>query len=286
MGGTERTHAFANSLEPMTEPLPNPSPTFSGQFIAADGSRREQSWRLAEEVPAAVLYNGQFFAVMMVTPADLEDFAIGFTVTEGIVQTTDEIAGARVAEMADGFALNIKIAPERMAGIETRRRVLTGRSGCGICGAQTLDAAVAPPRQVNGSAPSIMAIERSYRELPGRQIMNRQNHSTHAAAFAGPDGAIQLVREDVGRHNALDKLIGALLIAKTDPRAGFILVSSRCSMELVQKAAMAGVPFLASVSAPTALAVRLAQSAGMGLAAGSRDGIMLFDPKANSGPAT
>jgi len=270
----------------MSERLPQTSPAFTGQLIAADGTHREQSWRLAEEVPAAVLYNGQFFAVMMVTPADLEDFATGFTVTEGIVQSADEIIEVRVAEMADGFALNIKIAPERMVGIETRRRVLTGRSGCGICGAQTLDAAVAPPRQVKGGAHSVAAIERAYRELPDRQIMNRQNHSTHAAAFAGADGAIQLVREDVGRHNSLDKLIGALLNAKADPRAGFILVSSRCSMELVQKAAMAGVPFLASVSAPTALAVRLAQIAGMGLAASSRDGIMLFEPKTSNGPAT
>ena len=260
----------------MSEPSPNPSPEFAGLLASASGARTAKNWRLAEEVPAAVLYNGQFFALMMVTPADLEDFATGFAVTEGIVANSDEIAEVRIAEATDGFAVNIKIPAERMAGIDSRRRILTGRSGCGICGAQTLDAAVAPPRPVSGRHPSVQAIERAYNSLPDHQTMNQQNHSTHAAAFAGTNGAIQMVREDVGRHNALDKLIGALLRGGTDPRSGFIIVSSRCSMELVQKAAVAGVPFLASVSAPTALAVRLAGAAGMGLAARSQEGIMLF----------
>ena len=269
----------------MPDPTREASPEFSGRLMAPGGRQTVVPWRLAEEVPAAVLYSGQFFAVMMVTPADLEDFGLGFTVTEGIVAAQSEIAGVRVAETHDGFALNIKIPEHRMAGIDTRRRVLTGRSGCGICGAQTLDAAVAPPRPVSGMAPTLAALQRAYREFPASQIMNQLNHSTHAAAFAGPDGAILLVREDVGRHNALDKLIGAALRAGTGPRNGFILVSSRCSMELVQKAAIAGVPFLASVSAPTALAVRLAQTAGMGLAAQSPDGIMLFGNTATGTPA-
>ena len=134
--------------------------------------------------------------------------------------------------------------------------------------------------------PSITAIARAYRELPALQVMNQKNHSTHAAAFAGADGAIQAVREDVGRHNALDKLLGHLMFKHFDLRSGFVIVSSRCSMELVQKAAMAGVPFLASVSAPTALAVRLANAAGMGLAASSPDGIMLFGSMTNTGPST
>ena len=267
----------------MTDPVRDASPQFAGRLIAADGAQSVHLWRLAEEVPAAMLYNGQFFAVMMVTPADLEDFAFGFTVTEGIA-ALDEIGEVRIAETADGYAINIKIAAARMAGIDSRRRVLTGRSGCGICGAQTMDAAVAPPRQVARRAPAVEAIARAYRDLPDRQIMNRQNHSTHAAGFAEPGGAIMTVREDVGRHNALDKLIGALHRARVDPRLGFVIVSSRCSMELVQKAAMAGLPFMASVSAPTALAARLAAAAGMGLAARSKDGIMLFGPTTNTGP--
>ena len=269
-------------LKAMTELSRNPSPEFHGRLVTGDGTAAPRRWRLAEESPAAVLYNGQFFAVMMLTPADLTDFAIGFTVTEGIA-AHGEISDVRIVETGDGVALNIKIAEARMAGIDSRRRVLTGRSGCGICGAQTLDAAVAPPRAVSGRAPTAAAIARAYRELPGLQVMNQVNHSTHAAGFATADGNMQTVREDVGRHNALDKLIGALLGTGADPRQGFVIVSSRCSMELVQKAAMAGVPFLASVSAPTALAARLAAAAGMGLAARSQDGIMLFDPTANTG---
>ncbi len=225
-----------------------------------------------------MLYNGQFFAVMMVTPADLEDFAIGFTLTEGIVATAAEITDVRIAEAHDGVALNIKIRPERAAGIETRRRVLTGRSGCGICGAQTLDAAVAPPRLVGGPVPGLAGLLRAYDEFPALQPMNALNHSTHAAGFATLDGQMQLVREDVGRHNALDKLAGALLRAGRDASNGFIVMSSRCSMELVQKTAMLGVPALATVSAPTALAVRLAAAAGMTLAARAGDGVMLFEP--------
>ncbi len=238
-------------------------------------------WLLSEESPTAVLFNGAFFAVMMTTPADLADFAAGFTVTEGI-STYADIQDIRIAENLDGFALNIILPPERAASLDARRRVLTGRSGCGICGAQTLDAAVARPRPVaQRPAPAAEALARAYKDLPGLQVMNAANHSTHAAALAAPDGALLLVREDVGRHNALDKLFGAALLAGMPLDAGFVLVSSRCSMELVQKAAMVGVPFLASVSAPTALAVRLASEAGMGLAASSRDGIMVFEAGAD-----
>jgi FdhD protein len=251
------------------------SPRFAGQLITAAGMR-PTDWHLAEEVPAAVMYDGQFFAVMMVTPADLEDFAIGFTVTEGIVERADEIADVRIAEANDGFALNIKIPNARLAGIETRRRVLTGRSGCGICGAQTLDAAVARPRAVHGPQPEPAAILRALARFPELQPMNAMNHSTHAAGFAVLAGDLVLVREDVGRHNALDKLGGALVRAGIDPRSGFIVMSSRCSMELVQKAAMLGTSCLATVSAPTALAVRLAAQAGMVLASRSGDGVMLF----------
>lgn len=259
------------------------SQTVHGSLVAAGGERLE-AWKLAEEVPAAVMYDGQFFAVMMVTPADLEDFAVGFTVTEAIVEKAGEISEVRIAEANDGFALNIKIPAARLAGIETRRRVLTGRSGCGICGAQTLDAAVAPPRPVRGRTPNHAALTRAYAAFPDHQVMNRENHSTHAAGFARPDGALEMVREDVGRHNALDKLAGGLLRAGIDPSGGFVIMSSRCSMELVQKAAILGVPFLATVSAPTALAARLAAAAGMGLAASSPQGLMIFDrPDASAG---
>jgi FdhD protein len=252
------------------------SPIFAGR-LATEAGAQPATWHLAEEVPAAVMFDGQFFAVMMVTPADLEDFAVGFTVTEGIVERADEISAVRVAEANDGYALNIKIPEARLAGIETRRRVLTGRSGCGICGAQTLDAAVAPPRHVSGRLPKPAAILRALVQFPSLQPMNQLNHSTHAAGFATLDGALQLVREDVGRHNALDKLAGALLRDGRSTRDGFVIMSSRCSMEIVQKAAILGVPLIASVSAPTALALRLARAAGMTLAAASGDGVMVFE---------
>ena len=244
------------------------------------------TWTLAEETPAAVLYTGAFFAVMMATPADLADFAAGFTVTEGIAAFAD-IQEIRIAENLDGFLINIIIPPERQASLDTRRRVLTGRSGCGICGAQTLDAAVARPRPVAAAkrAATPDALARAYAELPGLQIINRENHSTHAAGLADAEGNLLMVREDIGRHNALDKLIGAALTAGRALTEGFVVVSSRCSMELVQKAAMVGVPLLASVSAPTALAVRLAAEAGMVLAASSREGVMVFEPGKPGGAA-
>ncbi len=241
------------------------------------------TWTLAAETPAAVLYNGAFFAVMMATPADLADFAAGFTVTEGIAAYPD-IQDIRIAENLDGFLINIIIPPERQASLDTRRRVLTGRSGCGICGAQTLDAAVARPRPVQRRpVPKAQCLLNAYTALPGLQIINRENHSTHAAGLADANGTLLMVREDIGRHNALDKLIGAALTAGRALTEGFVVVSSRCSMELVQKAAMVGVPLLASVSAPTALAVRLAAEAGMVLAASSREGVMVFEPGAEAG---
>ena len=263
----------------MSDKSPPPtSQEFAGKLVQPGGGTRELRWLLAEEVPAAVLFNSQFFAVMMVTPADLEDFAVGFSLTENIVENRREIAGIKIAEAIDGYAVNIKIAEHRMAGLDSRRRVLTGRSGCGICGAQTLDAAVARPRPVSGPTPTARAVARAIAELPPLQAINRLNHSTHAAGLADAEGKILAVREDIGRHNALDKLIGSAIRAGTRLDTGFVVLSSRCSMEMVQKAAMAGIPFLASVSAPTALAVRLAAEAGMGLAANNRDGIMFFGP--------
>ena len=263
------SHRYIGRLHPASASVP--------QAASASQAPRAHTWTLAEETPAAVLYNGAFFAVMMATPADLADFAAGFTVTEGIAAYAD-IQDIRIAENLDGFLINIIIPPERQASLDTRRRVLTGRSGCGICGAQTLDAAVARPRQVQRRpTPDAQCLARAYAELPGLQLINRENHSTHAAGLADADGALLLVREDIGRHNALDKLIGAALAAGLPLTEGFVVVSSRCSMELVQKAAMVGVPLLASVSAPTALAVRLAAEAGMGLAARARDGVMYFD---------
>jgi FdhD protein len=252
------------------------SPHVSGQVHSKDGIRPEV-WKLAEEAPASILYNGQSFAVMMVTPADLEDFAVGFTITEGIAASTNEIGSIRLAEAADGFLVNVEVDAGALERAEGRRRTLTGRSGCGICGAQSLDAVMKPLARVAGNWPEAVAIERAFEEMPSMQPMNLENRSTHAAAFCDLPGKVELVREDIGRHNALDKLAGALARQGRDASSGFILMSSRCSVELIQKAAAIRAPFIASVSAPSALALRLAQGAGMGVAAKTRGGLMMFD---------
>ncbi|UEM19129.1 formate dehydrogenase accessory sulfurtransferase FdhD [Skermanella mucosa] len=235
-------------------------------------------WLVAEEVPVAFEYNKRSHAVMMATPADLEDFALGFSLCEEIVGAAAEIEGVTIREEAEGIVLSMAVDRRHLLDGVKRRRTMEGRSGCGLCGVSSLASAVRRPRRVTASfAPSVAAIAAAFARLPDHQPMNRANRSLHAAAWCDPDGRILMAREDVGRHNALDKLVGALARAGTDPSGGFALMSSRCSFELVQKAATFGIPMLASVSAPTALALNLARDAGMTLAARSgRDGVMLF----------
>jgi FdhD protein len=241
-----------------------------------DGVAVETVWQVAEEMPVAILLNGQNFAVMMMTPADLEDFAVGFAITEGIVRHAGEIESLRVGQASDGLLLNLKIDPSRLQGAEDRRRTFAGRAGCGICGAQTIAAALPRPRQVTGALPGLAALQAAYSTLGSAQSMNRANHTTHAAAFCGLDGSIHLIREDIGRHNALDKLAGALARDAQDASTGFVLLSSRISVEMVQKAAMIGAPALAAVSAPSALALRTAAAAGMTVYARCAEDVMEF----------
>ncbi len=238
-----------------------------------DGRRR---WQLAEEVPVNLLYNEQPHVVMMATPSDLEDFAWGFTLTEGMLASPDLIRDVAVAAVEGGILVDITIA-ER-ASLRGQARSLEGRTGCGLCGVQRLDQVIRAVRPVKASFKlSTAAVARAFADLPETQIINRQNRSVHGAAWCAPDGAVLLMREDVGRHNALDKLIGALARVHTDFSAGFVVMTSRCSFELVQKAAMVGVPYLATVSAPTSLALDLARQAGMALASLSPDGVVLFE---------
>jgi FdhD protein len=252
------------------------SPAVRGSLISSRGARAAM-WRVPEETPLAVLLNGESFAVMMGTPADLEDFAVGFALTEGIVDDVAGITSLRIAEVRDGLMLNLKVDPARVAVVADRRRSLAGRAGCGVCGAQTIAAALARPPRVAGPLPGIGALRAAYAALPDRQAMNAENRSTHAAAFCNDQGGIEMLREDIGRHNALDKLGGALARAGRSARGGFILLSSRISVEMVQKAAVIGVPFLAAVSAPSALALRTAGESGMGLAGLAGDDIMIFE---------
>jgi FdhD protein len=227
---------------------------------------------LADETPITVAFNLSPHAVMMATPADLEDFAVGFAVTEGIVGRAADIGQISVVRYSRGVELQIDIPPTLAAAVGTRSRRLSGRTGCGICGASSVDDVLRDLPAVQSDARiDASAVSRAMQQLAERQPLNAETGAVHAAAWAEPDGTLAYVREDVGRHNALDKLVGALLRADAPASIGFIVITSRGSFELVQKAAIVGVPLLATVSAPTALAVRVAHSVGLTLVGFARD---------------
>ena len=229
---------------------------------------------LIEETPVALVYNGISHAVMLATPNDLEDFAYGFSLTEGIVSGRRDLYGMDIVAVANGIEVRIELAAERFAQLKQRRRTLAGRTGCGLCGVDSLAAALRPVAPLEHRfALSRAALARALDALSHDQTLHRLTGAAHGAAWVSPDGQIQLVREDVGRHNALDKLIGAQLRWGNDPRAGFVLVTSRASYEMVHKTASAGIGCLVAVSAPTAHAVRLAHETGLtlvGFARGQR----------------
>lgn len=228
---------------------------------------------IAEEDPVALVFNALSYAVMMATPADLEDFALGFSLTEGILGSIDELYDIEVERLPRGAEVRMRIAASRFADLRARRRNLAGRTGCGLCGVDSIAEALRPVAKV-GSDLSIApdAIHAAMQAFPERQTLNRDVGAVHAAAFARADGTLVAVREDVGRHNALDKLVGHLARSRIDAGTGFVVVSSRCSYEMVHKTAAAGAPLIASVSAPTALAVEFAEEAGVGLCAFAREG--------------
>jgi FdhD protein len=223
---------------------------------------------LAEETPVALEYNGIAYATMLATPADLEDFALGFSLTEGIVEDLAEIYELELESNQAGVIVRLEIASERFVRLKARRRALSGRTGCGLCGIESLAEALRPvPGVPQGGRVPLAAVLSAMHALRARQPLHEATGATHAAAFAATDGSLLLVREDVGRHNALDKAIGAAardgLLRTGD--AAIALMSSRASFELVQKTAVSGIGVLAAVSAPTALAVRLAEEAGITL---------------------
>ncbi|MDR3446281.1 MULTISPECIES: formate dehydrogenase accessory sulfurtransferase FdhD [unclassified Dyella] len=230
---------------------------------------------IAEEIPIAMVYNGATFAVMMASPHDLDDFALGFSLTERLINDASQLLQLETHALLEGIELAIQVtdnAPGAHLDKE-RERLLPGRSGCGICGTRDLENAVRHDGAVgNGPTVSRDALELALRELKARQPMNLATGAVHAAAWADASGRILHVREDVGRHNALDKLIGAIHRASVDVDSGFALVTSRASYEMVTKAASAGITMLAAISAPTALAVELARSAGITLIGFARPG--------------
>lgn len=255
--------------------LGNPAKPAALQRLSAWRYENDDAVAVEEEVAAetavAFVYNGTPHAVMMASPLDLEEFAVGFTVTENIVANRNEIHAVRSRPRPEGIELDIRIAPDRHRELDRRQRALTGRVGCGLCGQQSLAQAVRRPPPVARTVrvmPEV--VRRAVATLPVWQSLNRQTGSLHAAAWVSLSGEVLDVREDVGRHNAFDKLIGKLLNEGADFGEGLALITSRASHEMVQKAAAVGIQVLAAVSAPTALAVELANETGITLIAFAR----------------
>jgi formate dehydrogenase accessory protein FdhD len=248
----------------VTEPL---------QAVSArrmDGAAtHEVSETLAAEVPVAMQYNARPHAVMMATPSNLDDFAFGFALTERIIASVSELTLADTIWTEHGVALEMLIPQQRFLLLQTRERNLTGRTGCGLCGTATLEAAIRPVRKVdvNGPRVDVQALRDGMQRLAALQPLNDASGAVHAAALLTTDGGFT-VREDVGRHNAIDKAVGAVMRAGQVPHS--LLVTSRASYEVVHKAAEVGCRLVAAISAPTALALRLAQEAGVTLVGWTR----------------
>ena len=222
---------------------------------------------VAEEVPVALEYNGISHAVMLASPYNLEDFALGFSLSEGILSDPSQLYECEVSATKDGIQVQMQIAARQFVALKGKRRNLTGRTGCGLCGAETLQQAIRRPTPVTSSALFPASIlYAGMAAMHARQHMQQHTGATHAAAWLGADGQLELVREDIGRHNALDKLIGAMTMAKRDFSSGAVLITSRASYEMVQKVATLGIGFLAAISAPTSLAVQLAEESNVTLA--------------------
>lgn len=279
----QKLRKLAKELEPPFV-LDVPSSTFDVTQWR-EGKPQQTQDCLAEETPIALIYNGVSHAVMLATAQDLEDFVLGFSLSEGIVQSASEIYGIEVQVQTNGVELHCEIANERFVQLKERRRTLAGKTGCGLCGAENLAQAMRYPEHLQTKAVfEAKSIERGLQAIQSHQVLQQQTGATHASAYALADGTVTIVREDVGRHNALDKLVGALEKTRSkqrnqelrnqeqrNPEAGFVITTSRASFEMVQKTASAGVSMLVAVSAPTGLAVRVAEACGLTLVGFARE---------------
>jgi FdhD protein len=245
--------------------------------IRPDGTSRAVSREWVPEAPVALEFNGLAYAVMMASPLDLEDFATGFALTEGLAANPDEVSDIGVAEVADGWVVRAQLSGLGITKLTERVRARVAESSCGLCGIENL-AEVArplPPVAAHGAITS-SAIFAALDQLRDKQVLGTATGAAHAAAWASPDGAIGTLREDVGRHNALDKLIGAMARAGQLLTPGFVLSTARCSYEIVEKAVRAGATTLVTVSLPTSLAVERAKAAGLSLWVLARDDSVLL----------
>ena len=218
------------------------------------------------EAPIAIEYNGIGYAVMMATPIDLEDYAVGFSMSEGLITHASEILAIDTHQAELGWILRIQLPQKNAEKVVARARQRVSEGSCGLCGMDNLEEVMRPlPRVTTQIDVAEAVIFSALSSLRSHQTLNAQTGSAHAAAFCAPDGAILLTREDVGRHNALDKLIGALAGAEIDISSGFIILTARCSLELVQKAILAKCPMLVTISAATDLAINIAEQSGLRL---------------------
>jgi FdhD protein len=266
--------AAARSADEAAVTPPPGSAAVSALVVGPEGVETTQEC-VAQEVGVAFELDGTPHVVMLATPADLEDFALGFCLTEGLVAEPAELLRCEIRLREKGIVLALSLAPEAAARREAEapRRNLTGRTGCGLCGTDDLERVVRlPAHALPSTRIGVRALARGMRELEAHQALARATGGTHAAAFCALDGRLVLVREDVGRHNALDKLIGAIVRGGTLAAEGFVAVTSRASVEMVQKTAIAGIPILAAVSAPTQLAIQCARDANLLLAGFVREG--------------
>lgn len=243
-----------------------------------DNRLSEGARAIPEETALALTYNGGTYAVMMGTPQNLEDFAIGFSLSEGVVQSPEEISSLEIVDLDDGIELRMWLAEDKAARLSERRRHIAGPTGCGLCGIDSIAEAVRPAAIVaSGRSFSPRELMTAMAAMPPLQPINVETRAVHAAAFWTPADGIVALREDVGRHNALDKLAGALAQARNPASEGMVLLTSRVSVEMVQKTAAIGAGVMVAVSAPTALAVKMAEAAGITLVAVARaDGFEVF----------
>ena len=243
----------------------------SAARIEAGGTSSAIARSVPVETPVALVYDGTTYAVMMASPGDLEDFALGFSLTEGIVAQPAEIESLDVVEQPNGIELRMWLKPDPGRKLSERRRQITGPTGCGLCGVESLDAAVPAVKKVTmGQTVSHFEITEALAAMAPAQSLNLETRAVHAAAFWQRDQGLVALNEDVGRHNALDKLAGALARKGVDPASGLLLITSRVSVEMVQKAAAIGAPILVAVSAPTSLAIATAEAANITLVAVAR----------------
>ncbi|WP_409566506.1 formate dehydrogenase accessory sulfurtransferase FdhD [Methylobacterium sp. E-065] len=266
------------SLPPCSVNVPMLVVAYTGDATRSGDRALSGNRALAVETPVNLVYGSVPHAVMMATPSDLDDFAYGFSLTEGIVESAEEIRGTRVEAGSDGVRLHIDLAPGRLREHLARKRAISGRTGCGVCGIEDL---AELPRAEMRAVPSLQirlpAIARALAGLDAAQRLGAETRAVHAAAWAGLDGELLAVREDVGRHNALDKLIGALMRAGTRADQGFLVITSRCSFEMVEKAARLGAAVIVAISAPTSLALERARVHGITLCAIARaDTVTVF----------